>query len=114
MAFQRISTWPAAGTTSAERSWTNGLVVSTSIVQCGASPRRGAFAAEAVAVGDDDADAVEAVAGQVDVGGAAFVGVFAEAVPGLAVVGRHVDFDLADAAGSDLVDAIFDRRRAWC
>src|ERR1019366_7593417 len=67
------------------------------------------FAAEAVAVGDDDADAVLAVAGEVDFRGAAFAGVVRDAMPGLAFVGRLEDFNLADAARPDLVDAVFNR-----
>src|SRR4029077_1771841 len=66
-------------------------------------------AAEAVAVGDDNAQAIDAVAGQLNVGGALLAGVICQTVPGLAVVGRHEDIDLADAAGADLIDAIFDR-----
>src|SRR5262249_22782074 len=69
----------------------------------------GRRAAEAVAVGHHQADAEQPFTGQVNVGRATAVGVLAQALPGLALVGRDPDLDLADAAGADLVQAVLDR-----
>src|SRR5439155_25773918 len=69
-------------------------------------PRPGGGVAGAVAVGDDDADAEQALAGQVELDGALLVRVLAELLPALAGVAGVPDLDPADAAGADLVDAV--------
>src|SRR5205823_6046533 len=74
---------------------------------------------------DGDANAVEAIARQLDAGGTTSVDVLGEAMPRFALVGSHVDFDLADPGRTDLINFVFDgghrgindlvrsARRAW-
>src|SRR5262249_20353278 len=83
--------------------WSSGIDLDPPV---GDRARGGRRVANAVAVRHDQAPAIESFARQVELGGTLAIGVVTQVLPGLALVPGHPDLDLADAAGTDLVDAV--------